>query len=286
VSLAPSSSVLPNVTATAVVSARRAPLDLRRVPITWAPALLLADKPGKISPGDDEVNAGETVVDGLLHLMQQAQRELLIISPYFVPGAEMMKQFSEMRRRGVAIRVLTNSLASNDAPAAHAGYRRYREELLAMGVQLYEMRADPSSAGLERSSTAAGSGGGGSGFGLGSAGGGSKSGVSRASLHSKAVIIDRQLSVIGSMNLDLRSQLKNSEVALVIRSQPLAQACASLIESSSTRGAYRLELSQGGLLWRAPPGAAFKDATSEPEAPLKLRMLVNLLAPFAPDEML
>ena len=100
------------------------------------------------------------------------------------------------------------------------------------------------------------------------------------------MIIDRQLSVIGSMNLDLRSQLKNSEVALVIRSRELAEKCAALIEGSFARGAYRLEASADGLLWRAPPGAAFKDTTSEPEAPLKLRLLVNLLAPFAPDEML
>lgn len=286
--LTPASTVLPNVTATEVVSAQRPAMDLQRVPLTWAPSLLLADKPGKIGPGDEEANAGETVVDGLLQLMRQAQRELLIVSPYFVPGEAMMKEFAELRRRGIAVRVLTNSLASNDAPAAHAGYRRYRRELLAMGVELHEMRADPASAGLESPGSARKSGGsGGSGVSLGSTAGGSKSGTSRASLHSKAVIIDRQLSVIGSMNLDLRSQRKNSEVALVIRGPALAQACAKLIETSFARGAYRVELAQGGdLLWRAPPGAPFKDATSEPEAPLKLRALVNLLAPIAPDEML
>ena len=279
------STVLPNVTATEVVSAERPPMDLQRVPLTWAPSLLMADKPGKIGPGDEEANAGETVVDGLLQLMQQARRELLIVSPYFVPGEAMMKEFAELRRRGIAIRVLTNSLASNDAPAAHAGYRRYRRELLAMGVELYEMRADPASAGLGSRGSARKSGG--SGVSLGSTAGGSKSGSSRASLHSKAVIIDRQLSVIGSMNLDLRSQRKNSEVALVIRGPALAQACAGLIETSLARGAYRVELAEGGdLRWRAPPGAPFKDTTSEPEAPLKLRALVNLLAPIAPDEML
>ncbi|TFZ07098.1 phospholipase D family protein [Ramlibacter henchirensis] len=285
VSMSPSGTVLPNVTATAVVSARRPPMDLQRAPITWAPAVLLVDKPGKVGPGDDEVDRRDTAVDGLLHLIQQAQREVLIISPYFVPGADMMKLMAELRRRGVAVRVLTNSLASNDAPAAHAGYRRYRPDLLAMGVELYEMRADPASAGLEGGSGSSGSSSN-AGISLGSAAGGSKSGRSRASLHSKAVIIDRHLAVIGSMNLDLRSQLKNSEVGLVIRSQSLAQACASLIESSFARGAYRLEQGPEGLRWRAPPGAPFQDATSEPEAPLKLRLLVNLLAPFAPDEML
>jgi len=280
----PTGTVLPSVTPTAVAAAQRPPMDLQRITLTWAPALLLVDKPGKIGPGDDEVDAGETLVDGLLQLMRQARQDVLIISPYFVPGEQMMAVFRELRGRGVPVRVLTNSLASNDAPAAHAGYRRYRKALLAMGVQLHEMRADPHSAGLGGSPTA----GQGSGLSLGSGPGGSKGSPSgsRASLHSKAVVIDRRISVIGSMNLDLRSQLKNSEVALVIRSAPLASEAARLIESSFARGAYRLEEVNGQLVWRAPPGAGFSDATSEPEAGARLKLIVNLLAPFAPDEML
>jgi phosphatidylserine/phosphatidylglycerophosphate/cardiolipin synthase-like enzyme len=260
------------------------PLDLSSVPLIWASATLLVDKPGKIGPGDDEADAGETVVDGLLQLMQQARQEVLVISPYFVPGEQMMRLFADLRARGVRVRVLTNSLASNDAPAAHAGYRRYRDRLVGMGVELHEMRADPGTAGVGAGSSGRSSST--SGFSLGSQVGGSKSGVTRASLHSKAVIIDQRLSVIGSMNLDLRSQLKNSELALVIRSRALSQAGARLIEDPIARGAYRLERTDAGLRWRAPPGAGFPDATSEPEAGLKLRLLVNLLAPFAPDEML
>jgi phosphatidylserine/phosphatidylglycerophosphate/cardiolipin synthase-like enzyme len=279
----PTATVLPSVTASHAAAARRAPMDLQRVTMTWAPAVLMADKPGKIGPGDDEVEAGDTLVDGLLQLMREARQDVLIISPYFVPGEPMMKVFRDLRARNVAVRVLTNSLASNDAPAAHAGYRRYRKDLLAMGVQLYEMRADSHASGLAGSGSSPRTG---SGLSLGSGAGGSKGANSRASLHSKAVIIDRRLSVIGSMNLDLRSQLQNSEVALLIRSPALANEAARLIESSFTSGAYRLELAGNQLHWRAPPGASFKDATSEPEAGAKLKFIVNMLAPFAPDEML
>ncbi|HYF17943.1 MAG TPA: phospholipase D family protein [Ramlibacter sp.] len=275
-------TILPHATPTAVVSAQRAPMDLQRVPLVWAPADLMVDKPGKIKPGDDEVQADETVIDGLLQLMREARREVLVISPYFVPGTEMMQAFADLRRRGVAVRVLTNSLASNDAPATHAGYRRYRRDLLAMGVELHEMRADPVTAGLPGGKSGRGE----AALSLGSAAGGSKSGRSRASLHSKAVIIDRTLSVIGSMNLDLRSQLKNSEVALVIRSRPLADASVRVIEQMMARGAWRLQLEGNGLRWRAPPGAGFADADSEPDADWKLQLLVNLLAPFAPESML
>ena len=278
--------VLPAVDPAEVADAKRHPMDLAKVPLVWAPSTLLVDKPGKIGPGDDEVNAGDTVVDGLLHLMQQAQRDVLIISPYFVPGDQVMALYADMRRRGVRIRVLTNSLASNDAPAAHAGYARYRDRLLALGIELYEMRADADSAAEMLGSTAPRKDGKPHGFGLGSEAGGSKSGQSRASLHSKAVLIDGRLAVIGSMNLDLRSQLKNSEVALLIRSTALTAQATRQVEATFANGAYKLEKDNGRLVWRAPPGASYKDGHNEPEASTRLKLMVKLLGPFAPDEML
>ena len=282
-----SPTVLPQATPTLTVTANvQAPFDLRRLPLTWAPSAVLVDQPGKIGPGDDEADAGETVVDGLLQLMRQAKQDVLIVSPYFVPGGQMMQLFADLRGKGVRIRVLTNSLASNDAVAAHAGYARYRDRLIALGIELYEMRADQgASTGGMGSGAHAGAG---SGAGLGSgvgAGGGSKSGVSRASLHSKAVVIDGRLAVIGSMNLDLRSQRKNSEVAVVIRSPSFAQFAARQITVTFAE-AYRVEMDHGALVWRAPPGASFKDAHDEPDADTKLRLLARLIAPFAPDEML
>ena len=283
---AASGTVLPTVTQAEANQADRASMDLRTVRLTWAPATLLVDEPGKVGPGDDEVDAGETVIDGLLNLMQAAQREVLIISPYFVPGARMMAVYEQLRKRGVRIRVLTNSLASNDAPAAHAGYARYRQALLDMGVELHEMRSDPESAADLLGSGAAReqrrrslwSGG----------AGGSQAGHSdsRASLHSKAVIIDQRLAVIGSMNLDLRSQLKNSEVGLVIRSTALSQEATRQIENTMNTAAYRLERRDGKYYWRAPQGASYGDEKREPGASTKLRVLVRVLGPFAPDEML
>jgi putative cardiolipin synthase len=271
------SAILPNLPSTAAGASEPRAMDLRQVPLVWAPALLLVDQPGKIGPDDDEVDAGETVVDGLLHLMQRAREEIVIVSPYFVPGAPMMNVLAQLRAKGIRIRVLTNSLASNDAPAAHAGYARYRKDLLAHGVELHEMRAAQEGKATGMGSTA--------GFGSG-LGGGSKSATSRASLHSKAVIMDGRLAVIGSMNLDLRSQLKNSEVALLIRSRALAREAVRQVETTLAQGAYRVVLDGDQLLWQAPPGAAFKSARSEPDASAQLRLMVGLLAPFAPEEML
>ena len=247
--------------------------DLRLLSWTWAPSVMLVDKASKIAADADAAEeSNDTAVDGLLSLMSQAKTDLLVVSPYFVPGPEMMKQFADIRQRGVRVRVLTNSLASNDAVAAHAGYARYREALIAMGVELYEMRS------VRRGTVAD--------FGSGSGSAGGSRGASRASLHAKAVVVDNQLLVVGSMNLDLRSKLQNSEVGIAIRNRKLATEATALIEPGLTTGAYRVELASGQLVWRAPAGSGLPDATSEPDASMSLKLLVKLISPFAPDEML
>ena len=238
---------------------------------TWAPSTLLVDKASKIAADADAVEAAQdTTVDGLLQLMAEARSDLLIVSPYFVPGQRMMAQLAAIRQKGVRIRVLTNSLASNDAPAAHVGYARYRKALLELGIELYEMRAEQE--GTLSSFNSLGS--------SGSAAG------SRASLHSKVVVLDDLLLVVGSMNLDLRSQLQNSEVALVIRSRKLSAETKRLIEPAMARGAYKVELQDGLLVWRAPQGSPLKDASTEPDASFGLKLMLLLIGPFAPEEML
>jgi cardiolipin synthase C len=280
-----SPTVLPSITPTAVVAADRTAMDLRSVPLAWAPSTLLVDQPGKVGPGDDEVNAGDTVIDGLMSLMLQAKRDVLIISPYFVPGPRMLSVYEQLRQRGVRVRVFTNSLASNDALLAHAGYARYRHRLLDMGVELYEMRADMDTANELLGSGSARREQRSSWFGGGPTG--SKRDMDgRASLHTKAVIIDNFLSVIGSMNLDLRSQIQNSEVGLVIRSAALAQQGTRQIENALATAAYRVERRGSRLHWVAPPGAGYPDDDSEPGASLRLKLMVRLLGPLAPEEML
>jgi putative cardiolipin synthase len=245
--------------------------DLRDFAWVWAPSALLVDKPSKIAADADTTEAAQdTTVDGLLQLMGQARRSLLIVSPYFVPGERMLKAFADLRRRDVQIRVLTNSLASTDAPAAHVGYARYRKSLLGLGIELYEMRAEQRGTFRTAGASALGSG----------------NNSSRASLHSKVVVMDDTLLIVGSMNLDLRSQLQNSEVAIVIRNGAISAEATRLIAPTLAQGAYRVELQDQRLRWRAPPGAAFADAAGEPDASMGLQFITTLISPFAPDEML
>ena len=254
--------------------------DLSLLTWTWAPSTMLVDKPSKIAADADTTEeAQDTTVDGLLSLMAQAKGDLLIVSPYFVPGERMMKQFADLRGRNVRVRVLTNSLASNDAPAAHVGYAKYRKALLALGVDLYEMRAEQQGtfSSFGSSALAGGSGAGST---------GSSTGGSRASLHSKVVVMDDRLLVVGSMNLDLRSQLQNSEVAIVIRNRAISLEATRLIEPTLVAGAYRVQLVGDQLVWRAPQGSNLADTTSEPDASIGLKLMTRLIAPFAPEEML
>ena len=278
------------------------PMDLRTVDFIWAPAAMLVDEPTKIPLEGDEpppsaairagttpgahpeasdtpqappapaapVSSGDTVVDGLLTLMDRTRRELLIISPYFVPGDDMKRAFARARQRGVRVRLLTNSLASNDAPIAHVGYARHREDLLAMGVELYELRSEQ--AGLR------------SAFG---SSGASAAGASRSMLHSKVMVVDGRIVVVGSMNLDLRSQLHNTEIALLIRSRALAAEAAQQIDTAMREGAWHLQRSaDGDLVWRAPQGSGLEDAHTDPDSSLALRLLLKLLGPLAPDHLL
>ena len=300
------------------------PMDLGAAQFTWAPAVVLVDKPAKIpadSPTSDSVGAAvvpptpspratvaaqrrsakapasgtqtptqaatsgatpapaaapdagdkdDTVVDGLLQLMGRARRDLLIVSPYFVPGPEIMAAFATARAKGVRVRVLTNSLASNDAPIAHVGYARHRKELLAMGVDLYEMHSEVTNV---RSA-------------FGASGAGSN-GSSRAMLHSKLLIMDQRLLAVGSMNLDMRSQKQNTEIALLIRSADLSRQAGVRIEQALRDSAWHVEQqADGGLVWRAPEGSELQDATSEPGASTPLRLLLRLLGPLAPDHLL
>ncbi|RTD84642.1 phospholipase D family protein [Variovorax atrisoli] len=286
------------------------PLDLRTATFVWAPAVMLADKPGKIpadsgpgstkAPGlvvsrlDDKPGTsrgaasleaasdiaanGDTVVEGLLHLIGQARTDLTIISPYFVPGKDMLQAFSAARGRGVRIRVLTNSLASNDAPVAHVGYARHREELLKMGIELYELRSEQASFGTVFGGSTGSSGGSGGSTGI--------SGESRAMLHSKVLVMDGRLLVVGSMNLDLRSQLQNTEIALLIRSNELSRAASEQIERGMRERSWHVELVDGSLVWRAPQGSGLKDATTEPDAGAMLRLMLKLFGPLAPDQLL
>ena len=103
----------------------------------WAEAELLYDQPQKILHHSSDPSY--QLSPKLIPLFREVEKELIIISPYFVPGNQGVALLKEMVERGVRVRVLTNSLASTDVSIVHSGYAKYRKDLLSIGVELYEL---------------------------------------------------------------------------------------------------------------------------------------------------
>ena len=188
----------------------------RQVSFDWGRAWMVYDHPDKIAVFS--ANPRDRLLPHLRPTADGTQRELLVISPYLIPGRKGLAFFRELRRRGIRIVMLTNSLASTDAVLTHAGYSRYRRELLRMGVELYELKP---TAALRRP------------------------GTKNASLHAKSFVFDRCVLFVGSLNLDPRSAQLNTEIGVVFESPELAGRLAETLEQKLSRVAWRVEAVPG-----------------------------------------
>ncbi|RKP59449.1 phospholipase D family protein [Pararobbsia silviterrae] len=188
------------------------------VGLVWARGEFLADHPRKVD-GDPDYESPPA--HRLGELVRAAQHSIDILSPYFVPHDRGVATLSALSEHGVQVRVLTNSLASTDAVAVHAGYSPYRLPLLSAGVELFEFKPVETPVHV----------------------GGLMGSRSRASLHAKAYVIDRRIAVIGSMNLDRRSVGLNTELTVVIHSAEIAAQVEAMFEHAiAPQSSYQVEL--------------------------------------------
>ncbi len=239
-------------------------LDAGKLQLTWVPATVLADRPAKMA-SETSPDEQVTIANNLATLMRSAKQELIVISPYFVPGKDGVALFSDLVGAGVHIRILTNSLASTDSPLVHNGYAHYRVPLLRLGVELSEVRPK---LGQKRARFHPFRG-------------------STASLHAKALVIDQKTVFIGSMNMDARSAHTNSELGLVMRSTDIAHQVSSLLDDISADGSYKLELTDHDKIeWSSGEAGSEKTWFTDPETTHAQRFFLKVLAPFAPEELL
>lgn len=194
----------------------------------WAPVKILVDPPDKVETDEERV-AVQLTREG-----SDKEHELMLETAYFIAGKRGLEAARINQENGIRTRILTNSLATNDVAAAFAGYAKYRKDLIRSGVELYELRPD-ADAGKEGISLLAGK--------------------SRASLHTKAIIIDRETIAIGSFNMDPRSIAINTEIVVVVESPELSRQVAEYIEEGMLpENSYRVVLEsdqEGGerLVW-------------------------------------
>ncbi len=262
-----------------VQALRVAPLieRLRRGDVAWlrGEARLLADDPEKLRrTQDDPLLRGadrRLLLAGQLDaLAPKPVRELQLVAPYFVPGEAGVAAFGALVRDGVSVRILTNSLTSSDVLAAQAGYAKYRRALLEAGVELYELK--PTGPGRDspvRLLDALG-------------------GSSRAALHEKSFVIDRQTVFVGSLNLDPRSVKVNTEVGLLVRSEALAGDVASIFDRNAAPGsAWRAVLEDGRVRWEDRDAAgAPRRVDTEPGTGAWRRFLQRVYGLLAPESLL
>lgn len=226
---------------------------------------VFADDPEKVSGKAERGTDTSTVMYRVMQAMKSAQSGIDIASPYFIPGKPGMDAMQYAHDHGVRMSVMTNSMASNDEPYASAAYGRYRVPMLKLGVSMYEidssqLKNDALFGGILRQS------------------------IGRS--HTKIVLIDDRITFVGSMNMDFRSALSNTELGMLIESTELASDMLDL-SARLRAGAYRLRLVQPGdkVQWLGTVNRAEKVYEDEPGVGFGARFEL-LLFPFISESLL
>ena len=222
--------------------------------LVWAHGRVIADDPETIAPGMES----DQVVEFIRGRVAQLKEELLVESPYFVLPAGAQATVKALHERNVRVRVLTNSLASNDMLPAHSGYAKTRRRLLENGMELYELRPDTDAY---------------------RPGWSLRSGRSPAALHAKAMAFDREAVFIGSFNLDPRSAVINTEAGLYIESPELAERLAAYMATGVVpANSYRVLLDPNGdIVWETARDGQSVHYRDEPETGFRRRLVADLL---------
>lgn len=197
--------------------------------LEWTTVQVVADDPDK---GTGLIKRDHLMISRLGDILGDVTTDLDLISAYFVPGKLGTDLFSSLAQKGRDVRILTNSWQATDVPMVHAGYVKYRRELLEAGVHLFELRpVDGMPQGKEI---------------LGS------SGSSGASLHAKTFSVDDARVFIGSFNFDPRSAMLNCEMGFLIDSPEIATAGTEDMTRKLIPRSYEPFLQDGEMMWRAP----------------------------------
>jgi putative cardiolipin synthase len=248
--------------------AARAYLDaLRRLPfieqltqhslaLEWGKARLVSDDPAKVL---NKAAPESRVAVKLRALLGEPQHSVDLVSPYFVPGKETTRLLADMARSGVKVRVLTNSLQATDVAAVHAGYAKWRRELLEGGVTIYELRRlDDGTARQHRIGPF---------------------GSSASSLHAKIFGVDGRRVFVGSFNFDPRSIDLNTEMGLVIDSPVLAKQLDARLTETTPGRSFEVRLDQDGkLVWKQRTGQVVTTYKEEPGTSAWKRAGVQILS--------
>jgi len=225
--------------------------DPQTLPARWA-VLAGTLLPGKARVLEDNPHfEGESLpvqaADHISRLFSTTREDVMSVSAYLIPSDELLQMAQRLTDRGVRIRALTNSLASNNHTPAHTAYRHRRKQIIEAGVKLHELRPDPAERGHFEAP----------GF-----------SAETVRLHAKILVLDQRLVFVGTINTDPRSMVLNTEVSLMIDSPELARGIlAAFAPDFLPENSWQVTLDeQGKLLWqsgdevltRQPAGSIWK----------------------------
>ena len=195
--------------------------------LVWAKGEVLHDSFDSMKKRD----LGVTVAGQLGREVESCRKELFIESAYFVVKDSGIEFIRNLTSRGVKVRVLTNSLASNNVIAAQSGHSKNRKKLIRADMELYELRPDAASV---------------------LAGVAPQGKNSITTLHTKALVIDADRAFVGSYNLDPRSAEINSEIGILVHSPVFAGKVRDYLNQGVEPGnAYHVTLdSRNTLQWK------------------------------------
>ena len=200
----------------------------RDIQLDWVKAEVVKDSPDKIK---SKAKKKEHLNFQLIQHLEQPEKNVDLISAYFVPEKKGAKMLTDLAKDGVKVRVLTNSFKANDVAVVHAFYGKYRQNLLEHGVQLYEFLPALNKNDLDKNTED-----------LAKKAKVSIKGLSRSSLHAKLMALDEKQVFIGSFNFDPRSAYLNTEIGVLLNSPPLARAVHTTMDENLSKYAYKLVL--------------------------------------------
>jgi putative cardiolipin synthase len=240
-------------------------------PLVFARSRVLYDDPDK-AKADADAEETRTLRDELMEACRASQKELMIVTPYLVPGTAQLAMLRELRGRGVRVRILTNSLASTDVPVVHAGYRKVRLPLVQMGVELFEVKPQLGQPRVGRTTI-------------------SHEAGETFSLHAKVFVFDRQRVFVGSANFDMRSLHLNTEIGIIIDSPELARQAAERFEAITIpANSYEVKLAerQGepAIEWITEQDGKLVELDQEPGASFAREFIVNAVSILPIDNQL
>ena len=216
--------------------------------LVWAPYRLAVDSPDKGIKA--KAKNAVSITTAVLESLRSAEKDILIITPYFVPLKSGVTVLSEMQQSGVDVTIITNSLASNNQFTTHGGYIPWRKPLLQAGIKIYEARPDADIQGTEFINASG----------------------AKATLHTKAFIVDDKEVFIGSFNFDPRSANLNTEIGVIIREPDLALVYAAKVKDELRQQSFEVFLNdKGKVRWRGYDDGRETIYKKEPETSWRAR---------------